>query len=251
MKALIGHTGFVGSNLIESTEFDYQFNSKNINEITNNSHDVIVCAGLPSLKWYANKHPKEDLENINKLIECLADVKCENFVLISTIDVYEETFDNQSHVKCGENHHSYGRNRYHAEIELKKIFGDKLVILRLPAVFGNNLKKNVLYDLMNNELYGRLNLCDEYQWYDVRELWKDIDFVLKDKFKFFVELNLFSEPIVLKEIVDKFFPNIDSSKLYYDCDDAIKYDLTTNYFINNYWYCKNTVFRKMKNYLHE
>ena len=251
MDGIIGHTGFVGSNLIKSMKFDYMYNTKNISQISEHEYNLLVCSGIPSLKWYANKYPKEDLENIDKLIECLDDVNCENFVLISTIDVYEETFNNQSHVKCSENHHSYGRNRHHAEIELKKIFGDKLVILRLPAVFGNNLKKNVLYDLMNNELYGRLNLCDKYQWYDVRELWKDIDFVLKDKFKFFVELNLFSEPIVLKEIVDKFFPNIDSSKLYYDCDDAIKYDLTTNYFINNYWYCKNTVFRKMKNYLHE
>ncbi len=33
MRALIGHTGFVGSNLLKQAEFDRCYNSKNIEEI--------------------------------------------------------------------------------------------------------------------------------------------------------------------------------------------------------------------------
>ena len=37
MNALIGYTGFVGSNISNQIKFDFLFNSKNIHEILNNS----------------------------------------------------------------------------------------------------------------------------------------------------------------------------------------------------------------------
>ena len=69
MNALIGHTGFVGSNLLETMSFECRFNSININEILDNKYDLVVCSGIPSLKWYANKNPDEDLENIKNLVD--------------------------------------------------------------------------------------------------------------------------------------------------------------------------------------
>ena len=246
MNAIIGHTGFVGSNIIEKMRFDYMYNTKNINEISNHDYELVVCAGMSSLKWYANKNPKEDLENINNLIDCLRSVKCNKFILISTSDVYGKIHNNPNNIKCNKNHQPYGYNRYHAEVEIEKIFGDKLIIVRLPSIFGENLKKNILYDLIHDELFNPLNLCDIRQWYDVRDLSDDIKFVLKNQIS---EINFFSEPISMKEIVDEFFPDVDSNKLYYDCDNALKYDLNTAYDLLNYWCDKNKIMEKLKNHL--
>jgi len=245
MDAIIGHTGFVGSNIIEKMKFDFMYNSKNINEISNHEYDLVICSGIPSLKWYANKHPKEDLENINKLLGNLVSVKCNKFILISTIDIYKIGFNNPKFIKCDKNHFPYGYNRYLAEIELQKIYGDRLVIIRIPALFGNHLKKNILYDLINNDLYKPLNLCDTYQWYDVRDLTNDINFILKNQI---LEINLLSEPIRIKEIVDEFF-QIDLINSFYDCNSAEKYDLGVNYNSMNYWNTKDEIMNKLKNFL--
>lgn len=246
MNSIIGYTGFIGSNIIEKMRFDYMYNSKNINEISIHEYDLVVCSAIPSLKWYSNKYPKEDWKNISELINYLKDVKCNKFILISTIDVHKKTHNNPTNIKCDENHHPYGYNRYRAEIEIGKIFENKLIIIRLPSVFGNNLKKNVLYDLINNKLYGKINLCDKYQWYDLRDLSNSIDFVLKNNI---FEINLFSAPITMKEIVDEFFSKMGSDNFYYDCDNAITYDLNTTYDHFNYWCDKDEIISKLKNYL--
>jgi len=75
--ALIGYTGFVGSNLMEAHEFGAKFNSKNIAEIEGQSFGLLVCAGAPAKKWYANLHPDEDRETLNGLMAHLSKVSAE------------------------------------------------------------------------------------------------------------------------------------------------------------------------------
>ena len=70
-SAIIGYTGFIGSNLIRQRHFDNFYNSKNIETIHNQSFDLVICAGVPAVKWLANKEPVKDRENIQKLISCL------------------------------------------------------------------------------------------------------------------------------------------------------------------------------------
>ncbi|MEO6876905.1 MAG: pyridine nucleotide transhydrogenase, partial [Gemmatimonadaceae bacterium] len=62
--ALIGHTGFVGSNLLRQHGFEATFNSANIEQIAGRSFDLVVCCGAPAEKWKANAHPERDLDNI-------------------------------------------------------------------------------------------------------------------------------------------------------------------------------------------
>ena len=50
-SAIIGNTGFVGSNLIRQRHFDAFYNSKNIET---KSFDLVICAGVPAVKWLAN-----------------------------------------------------------------------------------------------------------------------------------------------------------------------------------------------------
>ena len=86
--ALIGHTGFVGSNLLRQRSFDATFNSANIDEIAGRSFDLVVCAGAPAEKWKANADPERDLDNIERLIRALEQVNTQKLVLISTVDVF-------------------------------------------------------------------------------------------------------------------------------------------------------------------
>ncbi len=87
-SALIGYTGFVGSNLLRARSFDDLYNSSNIGNIVGKHYDLLVCAGVPAVKWKANKEPDRDREQIAALIDPLSKVTADRFILISTIDVY-------------------------------------------------------------------------------------------------------------------------------------------------------------------
>ena len=90
MNALIGHTGFVGSNILEQKDFDFCYNSKNIEEIKGKEFDLVVCAATTAVKWKSNKNPREDYRAIIELIKCLDTIKFNKFVLkvYSTFDLF-------------------------------------------------------------------------------------------------------------------------------------------------------------------
>ena len=56
-KVLVGYTGFVGSNLAESTSFDAYYNTKNIEEAFGTNPDLLVYAGIRAEKFLANQFP--------------------------------------------------------------------------------------------------------------------------------------------------------------------------------------------------
>ncbi len=148
-KTLIGHTGFVGSNLMEQTAFQACYNSKNIQDIAHTTHDLIVCAGVRAVKWLANQQPEEDLAEIKKLISHLEQVEAKQFVLISTVDVYSDPQNvTERDLPDPDQQEPYGKNRYYLETWVKEHFAHAL-ILRLPGLFGPFLKKNLVYDLLH------------------------------------------------------------------------------------------------------
>ena len=55
-NALIGHTGFIGSNLLNLKKNLDLFNSKNIKKIKFKSYDTVYCAGTYSKIWIAKKN---------------------------------------------------------------------------------------------------------------------------------------------------------------------------------------------------
>ena len=87
-RALIGHTGFVGSNLDRQIAVTDRYNSRNFREIAGQSYDEVVCAGIQAVKWWANQNPAEDWAGIAPLLETLEQAEIKRFVLISTADVY-------------------------------------------------------------------------------------------------------------------------------------------------------------------
>ena len=93
MKELIGYTGFIGSNLDSQISFDKKYNSKNISEIKGEKFDELYCAGVSTVKWFANQNQEKDILEINNLIENLKKVKTKKFILILTIDIYDKLGD--------------------------------------------------------------------------------------------------------------------------------------------------------------
>lgn len=149
MKILVGHTGFVGSNLCENEKFDAVFNSKNIAESFGLNPDLLIYSGVPAEKFFANQNPEKDLEIIQNAIENIKKINPKKVVLISTVDVYPIPNEVDETVIIDENNlQPYGKNRLILEQWVENNFSDYLIV-RLPGLFGKNLKKNFIYDIIN------------------------------------------------------------------------------------------------------
>ncbi len=149
MDALIGHTGFVGSNLLRQRQFDALFNSKTIPDSAGRRYGTVVCAAAPATMWQANKFPERDEANIRDLIGHLERLEARSFVLVSTIAVLDsaEAGYDESTTRF-ETEKAYGRNRRLLEEACAERF-EHCHILRLPALFGHDLKKNFIFDMLN------------------------------------------------------------------------------------------------------
>ncbi|MEA1650312.1 hypothetical protein UAJ10_14980 [Nitrospirillum sp. BR 11164] len=145
---LIGHTGFVGTNLVAAHTFTGLFNSKNIAELDGKRFDVLVCSAAPATMWAANKDPEGDLQNIRRLLSHIESARAEHFVLISTIAVLANPVGLDESTNHFETSKAYGRNRRVLEEACAALF-QRCHILRLPALFGPGLKKNFLFDIAN------------------------------------------------------------------------------------------------------
>lgn len=150
MKSLVGYSGFVGSNLASSTYFDGLFNSKNIADAFNTNPDLLVYAGLPAAKYLANTNANADREAVLNAISNIIQINPKKLVLISTIDVYENPkFVDEDTIIDSTNFLPYGKNRLELENWVRESFDDYLII-RLPGLYGNNLKKNFIYDYIQH-----------------------------------------------------------------------------------------------------
>jgi nucleoside-diphosphate-sugar epimerase len=200
--AIVGHTGFIGSNLKFFYKSKHNFNSKNLRLINKHKYDLVILCAPSSKMWIANKFPHKDYHNIKKIINILKKTRTKKIALISTIEVYGKENNKNELSKVNKSlNSSYGKNRVYLEEFIKNFFRDFLII-RLPIVYGNNFTKNCIYDLKNKNNLNSLNGNDLIQLYNVKNLKKDIDFCLKKKIKL---INISSKPIKLKFIAKKFF----------------------------------------------
>lgn len=195
--ALIGYTGFVGSNIANQTPFFDYYNSKNINEIKNKSYNLIVSAGNSSLMWKANLEPQADWINIKRFMNSIEVVKTRYFVLISTIEVYDRAYNVDEDFRIDSSKlKPYGKHRYMLEQFIKERF-NKSTIIRLPLVFGKNLKKNFVYDLIYNNRLDLTHKDSLLQLYDLEYIWKDINIAINNVLPI---INFSTEPIFAKEL---------------------------------------------------
>lgn len=146
---IIGHSGFVGGNLLHQHDFAGRFNSRNINDSTGTEFDTLVCAAAPGSMFEANTFPERDLEQIKALCGKLAGIRAQRMVLISSIAVLAEFAGGDDETtEAFQTELAYGRHRRLLETFCAEQFSNTLIV-RLPALFGTGLKKNFLFDLLN------------------------------------------------------------------------------------------------------
>ena len=182
---------------IKSTYFEYYYRSNNIDSITGKEFELVVCAAAPGKKWKANLYPLEDLENIKSLINRLDKISTTTFILISTIDVFSKPNNINENTEIEmTNLQPYGYNRRQLELYVQDNF-EKHLIIRLPALVGKGLRKNVLFDLLNNNQIEKIDSRNIFQFYPMINLWKDINLALEENINL---VHFSSEPISVNEI---------------------------------------------------
>lgn len=149
IEFLVGYTGFVGSNLAHSHKFTGLFNSANIHEAYGQHPDILVYAGVRSEMFIANARPLEDKAVIETAKSNISRIAPKRIILISTVAVYPEPYskDEDSEIN-GSLLKAYGANRLDLERWTEDNFPAHSII-RLPAVYGLNMRKNFLYDYIH------------------------------------------------------------------------------------------------------
>lgn len=202
VSALVGHTGFVGGNLAAQHAFDETFNSKNLEQIVGRSYDLLVVSAMPAAMWIANQDPTGDRSVLDRLLKSLLTVEAERVVVMSTIAVYPRPVgvDEETPIDSAAQT-PYGRHRLALEQALAERFAN-VTSIRLPALFGNGLKKNALYDLLHNHETHKINAESRYQFYDLGRLWHDVSTALAAGLKL---VNFATAPLTVREVAREVF----------------------------------------------
>jgi dTDP-4-dehydrorhamnose reductase len=195
--ALVGYTGFVGSTLLKQRPFEHLYRSTNVGEIAGKEFDLVVCAGAPAQKWLANKDPVAERQNIERLIEQIRMVKCRTFVLISTVDVFDQPVEVDEETLVDETGlHAYGLHRRMLEKAIVENFRNHLIV-RLPGLVGPGLRKNVIYDLRNNNNLQAVDSRSVFQLYPMINIWSDLHTAQRENLRL---VHLTAEPVSVGDV---------------------------------------------------
>jgi nucleoside-diphosphate-sugar epimerase len=220
VRILIGATGFIGRSLREREHFDVVVHRSDIETIRGLRATEIVCAGLPAEKWLANAEPEDDWRNVCRLASTLGHVEAERFVLISTVDVYatphgvsEETLPDVDAAQA------YGRNRAWFEWFCRGRFPN-VHVLRLPGMFGTHLKKNLVFDLLNEreDQWSRVSAASTFQFFDADTLHALVRQSIEADIRV---LNVATEPVRADAVAAIFGVRLS------ELDNTVSYDMRT------------------------
>ncbi|MBC3869477.1 NAD(P)-dependent oxidoreductase [Undibacterium oligocarboniphilum] len=223
MNALIGYTGFVGGTLLSQTDFGVTYRSRTISAIEGNVFDTVVCAAAPAQKWIANRDPLADSQNIHRLIAHLKTVTCNTFVLISTVDVFKYPIGVDEDTSVDEEGlHAYGLHRRLLEKFIESHFPRHLIV-RLPGLVGPGLRKNVIFDFLNDNNLQSIDSRGIFQFYPMVNLWRDIQTALQADLKL---VHLTAEPISVAELSELGFGKTFDQP---SANQAVIYDMRTRH----------------------
>lgn len=220
-NALVGNSGYVGTTLSRQAEFQFGYRSSNIAQIKDQSFDTVVCAAAPAQKWIANRDPVADRQKIEGLIAHLETVSSKTFILISTVDVFITPIgvDESTPVeKTGL--HAYGLNRRLLEEFVESRFANHLIV-RLPGLVGPGLRKNVIFDFLNDNNLHAIDSRGSFQFYPMVNLWFDIQTALLAGLKL---VHLTAEPISVADVSAQGFGKPFEQPL---ANDPASYDMRT------------------------
>jgi nucleoside-diphosphate-sugar epimerase len=194
--ALIGCTGFVGGNLLRQASFDDLYHSRNIETIAGRSYDLLVCAGAPAQKWLANREPAADRAALGRLMNALDQVRVSFMILISTVDVLPVPVGVDEDAPIDPTHQQpYGKHRHELERFVASRF--RMLVVRLPGLFGPGLKKNIIYDFLHDNEVSKIHPRSTFQFYDLANLWRDIEIARRHELKL---IHFATEPVSVQEV---------------------------------------------------
>lgn len=148
-EVLVGSTGFVGGNILQQHDFANAVHSSNVSSIFGTEPDLCIYAGVPSAMFLANNDPDADLAIMEQARENIRGINPSKLVLISTIAIYPDSKGRNENSPIEDGKLSaYGANRLALEQWVREDCPDALVV-RLPALYGNGLKKNFIKDMIS------------------------------------------------------------------------------------------------------
>jgi hypothetical protein len=227
MKSLIiGHRGFVGSNLSRHFPIATGVGRQEIGELAGQSFGEIYCAAPQAKKWWANQNSEQDRLEVETLIQACRQLTCNgSFILFSTVDVYDPPTGVDERCQPSEESHPYGQHRFMLEKTILDLFGNQARIIRLPALVGHGLKKNIIYDLIHDNNVEQINPNSVFQWFNLDHLPSIINRVKHlESGKI---LNVASEPVATCLVLDAWFADA-KERLNWDAV-PIRYDVQTVY----------------------
>lgn len=139
--ALIGSGGYVGTVLHEALQGEGHtvvgVTRESYDEHKSGQYEILINCAMPSGRFWAKNNPEKDfIETIEKTANLLYGWKFKKIVQISTVSA-----------RCQLNT-VYGRHKSAAEKLCD--FGENLVV-RLGALYGGNMKKGVLVDMLEGK----------------------------------------------------------------------------------------------------
>ncbi|MFC4140321.1 MULTISPECIES: NAD-dependent epimerase/dehydratase family protein [unclassified Microbacterium] len=199
--ALLGYTGFVGSNLLDAHAFDDLYNTSNIADIAGKEYDLVVTTANRADSFRINTHGADDRAEIDALVDTVLTAKIRRLVLISTVCVYPAGgAPDESTALSEAGLTPYGANRLHQERRFQHAVDT--TVIRLPQLYGSRLRKGVVYDLANDYRVEYIRPQTSYQHYDVRRLWQDISTALEAGLP---ALNVATPPVSNTELAQEVF----------------------------------------------
>ncbi len=188
---LLGYTGFVGKTVYDylRVEHDVCGLCSTSALIPTEEFDIVVnCAGS-SKKYLAQKDPAEDFRINMNVLHTLLKLDTKRVVHISSIDARSKPDNN------------YTISKIITERYIQLYFPDA-PILRLGGMVGPNLKKNVVFDIVNNkDIFITFDsICNYISTQEVaRVVEKVIDLNIKGK----TITVAASKPIKVNEIIEE------------------------------------------------
>ena len=220
--AVVGN-GLIGKRLQEFVKATHVFNSFQLFDLHLEQYDTIYVAAPSGNRIWASQNPHTDQASTGLLIRNLLVTKCDRIVLISTGDT-------QAKPNTG-----YGKNRLELENAIRGRFENHYVI-RLPGLIGNDITKNILYDIKHKtEWVSAINGAVKQQWYPLDDLEHDVPKIINGDERV---VNLVSEPILNQNIVNQF-----SDTANVNFESAVDYDLKP------YKYTKEQIFEHISLYM--
>lgn len=140
--AVIGSKGYVGSAVYQELLHSLKYTvvgvtRENYVDIKKQDFDIIINCAMPSARFWAKNNPENDfVETVKKTSDLLYEWNFRKFIQISSVSA-----------RC-QLDTVYGRHKAAAECLCN--FGNNLIV-RLGALYGENMKKGVLVDMLEGK----------------------------------------------------------------------------------------------------